>query len=223
MMPFSGGFFPGGIESTQNGIVLFSFAAAVHYLAMIKRPISAKRTLAKVAGILLLLGLAVMSDAPDLLVAALAFSAVGDAALAQDGDRAFMLGLGAFLLAHVAYAALFVTGGFENANFLIITAILVFAAIFGFVLVRKAGSLAIPVAAYVLAIASMGVSASLIGGGVLVGAVLFIASDAVLGSEKFLISTENKVRQLTGALVWILYFAGQATLTISIIRLSQLA
>ena len=44
-----------------------------------------------------------------LLTIALGFSALGDAFLANKGERNFLFGLGAFLLAHLAYTGLFVS------------------------------------------------------------------------------------------------------------------
>ena len=49
--------------------------------------------------------LAVVENGPLLLFAALALSAVGDAFLSREGDRAFLGGLASFLAAHLAYIA----------------------------------------------------------------------------------------------------------------------
>ena len=70
--------------------------------------------------------------------------------------------------------------------------------------------LAVPVAVYVLAIAVMGFGAATIGGLVLLGAAMFMASDAILGAEKFLLPDEHGLLRATASAVWILYFAGQA-------------
>lgn len=45
--------------------------------------------------------------ADPVIIAALLLSALGDIALSRDGERAFLSGLVAFALAHVAYAAVF--------------------------------------------------------------------------------------------------------------------
>jgi uncharacterized membrane protein YhhN len=87
----------------------------------------------------------------------------------------------------------------------------------GFVMVRKAGPLALPVAAYVLAIAVMGLGGVTLGGLVLLGVLLFMASDAILGSEKFLMPEASRLRRLTGPAVWILYYAGQALITLGLL------
>jgi uncharacterized membrane protein YhhN len=194
---------------------------------MLKRAPSMKRTLVKAAAVGLLAVLAVRMNAPDLLAAALAFSALGDAALAVEGapeagDRPFLFGLAAFLAAHLAYAVLFwpAGSGLQGPEWVAAAVIVLTALAYGALLFRKAGALALPVAVYVAAIAMMGVSAASIGGTVLAGALLFIASDAILGAERFLISPESPARRITAPAVWVLYWLGQAVIAVTVIRLS---
>src|SRR5690606_40854198 len=66
-----------------------------------------RRTAMKTAAVALLALLAALEGGPVLLVLALAISAVGDAFLAQNGRQRFLLGLGSFLIAHLAYIVLF--------------------------------------------------------------------------------------------------------------------
>src|SRR5690606_18296830 len=70
------------------------------------RPPSLLRMAVKTAAVGALAILALVADAPLLLVAALAFSALGDAFMA-DPDRFLPPGLGSFLLAHLLYVPLF--------------------------------------------------------------------------------------------------------------------
>ena len=93
----------------------------------------------------------------------------------------------------------------------------VFALVMGTLMVRNAGPLALPVAVYVLAIAVMGLGGVTLGGLVLLGAALFMASDAILGSEKFLMSETSSLRRLTSPAVWVLYYAGQALITLGLL------
>jgi uncharacterized membrane protein YhhN len=218
MMPFHG-----GVAADGNALLLFSMASAFLYLLMIQRAPSMKRTLAKAAATGLLAALAYREGGPDLLVAALMFSAAGDAALAQDGDRAFVTGLGAFLLAHIAYAALFWTGtgGFTTLDMAAAGAIILFGLGFGVVLVRRAGKLALPVAVYVLAIMAMGVTAAGVGGVVLAGAVLFIASDALIGTQRFLLAPGHTAQRGISVAIWVLYWLAQCILTLGVLRLAQ--
>ena len=101
-------------------------------------------------------------------------------------------------------------GGWVAAPVAVLAAIVIFSLVYGGYLVRHAGPLAVPVAVYVLAIAAMGFGAATIGGMVLLGAALFMVSDAILGAEKFLLPDDHGVLKATAPAVWIFYFAGQA-------------
>jgi len=197
-------------------ISVLGFAA---YLMVLSRPTSLKRTVAKTMAVGALAVLAWHAGGPILLVLALALSAAGDAFLAHEGDAAFLGGLGSFLLAHIAYAVLFFGAGAGQAAAPVpgLAAVIVFALVMGTLMVRNAGPLALPVAVYVLAIAVMGLGGVTLGGLVLLGAVLFMASDAILGSEKFLMSESASLRRLTSPAVWVLYYAGQALITLGLV------
>jgi uncharacterized membrane protein YhhN len=202
-------------DMTVLAFALVSALAFAIYLFMLNQPTSVGRTVAKTLAVGILAVLALAAGGPNLLVAALALSALGDAFLAHEGDAAFLGGLGSFLAAHILYAVLFVTSGdgFTGATVPGLLAVAGFAVAVGFVMVRKAGPLAWPVAAYVVAIAGMGAGGVTLGGQVLAGVVLFMASDAILGSEKFLIAENSPVRRVTGLLVWALYYSGQVLIT----------
>ncbi len=133
-----------------------------------------------------------VAGGPWLLVAALALSAVGDVLLALDeGERLFVPGLLAFLLAHLAYLALFVPDlGMPDAAWRVVA----LGALLGlggavFMRIRPAlGPLALPVAGYLAVLTAMVAAALAAGhGGLLValGALLFAASDALLAVERF--------------------------------------
>ena len=192
-----------------------AFAAAIPaalYLPYARRKPSVFRTVIKTLPLSTFALIALATGAPWPLVAALALSALGDACLAQEGEISFLAGLGSFLLAHIAYAVIFFTrgSGWEAASIVVLAAIIVFSLAYGSFLVRKAGQLAVPVAIYVLAIAVMGFGAATYGGLVLLGAASFMASDAILGAEKFLLPDDHGILKATAPAVWILYFAGQA-------------
>lgn len=197
-------------------ISVFGFAA---YLALLNQPTSLKRTIAKTVSVGALAVLSIHAGGPMLLVLALALSAAGDAFLAHEGDPAFLGGLGSFLLAHIAYAVLFVAAGpgLAAASGSGVVAVIVFALVMGTLMVRNAGPLALPVAVYVLAIAVMGLGGVTLGGLVLLGAALFMTSDAILGSEKFLMSETSSLRRLTSPAVWVLYYAGQVLITLGLL------
>ena len=207
------------LDMMEVGLLAASTIAFAVYLVMPNRPPSLKRTIAKTLAVALLSVLAYVAGGPKLLVFALALSALGDAFLAHDGDVAFLGGLGSFLAAHVVYAILFISSGpgITAAGMPGFLAIAVFALGMGFVMVRKAGPLAAPVAAYVLAVAVMGLGGVTLGGLVLAGVVLFMASDAILGSEKFLMAEDSPVRRVTVPAVWLLYYAGQVLITLGLL------
>ncbi|AKI03222.1 putative membrane protein [Hoeflea sp. IMCC20628] len=207
------------LEPLEIGLIVTSALGFAVYLAMLHRPTSLMRTVAKTLAVAALAGLTLAMGGPKLLALALILSALGDAFLAHDGDVAFLGGLGSFLAAHIAYAVLFLSSGpgLAAAPLAGLLAVAVFALVMGFVMVRKAGPLALPVAAYVLAIAVMGLGGVTLGGLVLAGVVLFMASDAILGSEKFLMPEASRLRRLTSPAVWILYYAGQALITLGLL------
>ena len=106
MMPF-----PGGIDANANATLVFSLVAAVIYAFTLNMPPSLARSAAKTLAVAMLAVLALMQGGPLLLVAALALSAVGDAFLSRDGEKAFLGGLASFLLAHILYVPLFLQSG----------------------------------------------------------------------------------------------------------------
>lgn len=215
--------FAGGIDSLSNGTLILSAAAAFLYLPMQGRPPSWRRTVAKTAAVALLAVLAVIEGGPPLLVAALVLSAAGDAFLAHDGDRAFMGGLASFLLAHLAYLTLFaeVGGGFEIVAAqpwrAVLPLVAVFAAAVLLTRMMKAAApgLRVPVAVYVLAIVAMMLTSATVGAPiVMLGAFLFVTSDAILAAEKFLMPAASHHRRWTGPAVWLLYWTAQAAITL---------
>jgi uncharacterized membrane protein YhhN len=126
------------------------------------------------------------------LVTALVFSAIGDLLLALPGLKiSFIGGLGAFLLAHLAYLRLFVPlMGDLRPHRLIGCGLIMGAA--GALLGRfwpNLGDLMLPVTVYICvlaAMACMALLASLPTVLAALGALFFVASDAMIGIEKFL-------------------------------------
>ena len=151
-------------------------------------------------------------------VVALVFSLVGDVALMLDSDR-FVVGLGAFLVAHLAYI-----GGFwvdppaagAVAIAVVATAVVMAPLARRIVTAVGAGEPALrgPVAAYIGVISLMVVSA-LASGNLLAaaGAVTFAASDTLIAWNRF-------VRPFRGAGVAIMvtYHLAQLALVVSLVR-----
>lgn len=222
MMPF-----PGGIENTANGALILSVGAAILYLFAAANAPSLRRTAVKTLAIALLAVLAFMQGAPWLLVLALALSAIGDAALSRDGDAAFLGGLASFLAAHIAYIALFLSHGLgwlaPIASSALLTTIAFVMAVTTVatlnILLRKVpAALRLPVLAYGIAILVMGLASLTTGQPwVIIGAMLFMASDTILGFERFVMSSIGQGRWAAGIAVWVLYYVAQLILTLGVI------
>lgn len=203
----------GFTTATALLLALSAGAALVYGLVFLRAPASAARSVAKTLPIAALAALAAVDGAPWLLVLALALSAVGDLALSRDGERAFIAGLAAFLLAHVAYVPLFAGVGGPLAGWRLSAAggALVYAVVVGRWLWPHLGPMRAPVAVYMLAIVAMGLAALTAPAAlwpIIAGAALFIASDTVLAAETFVFA--SKPRRWTAPVVWTTYYGGQA-------------
>lgn len=221
MMPF-----PGGPTDTANGTLLLAVLLAVAYGWLVARPPSWRRTIIKTGSILLLALLAALQGGPALLVLALALSAAGDAFLSRDGDRAFLGGLAAFLAAHMAYVALFCVAGEGLATIvgqpwrlaLGLAMIAAVALLLWRLLPAIETALRGPVIAYAAAILAMGlVSLTLPLPLAILGAVLFMASDALLATGRFLMASDSSHQAWTQPAVWALYVAAQLCITLAFV------
>ncbi|NIP83582.1 MAG: hypothetical protein GWM90_31895 [Gemmatimonadetes bacterium] len=217
---------------TTLGIVciLAGFAAAAAQVAGRDRThVTAKMTAATAY-----LGFAVALGAPassygQWVLVALAFSWLGDLFLTGGARRSFLLGLGSFLLAHIAYVVAFTVRGITPGAALLGGAVM---AAVGALVIRwlvRAGlptGLRVPVLAYVGAIGLMvALAAGAAWGpatvtrgtppspapGVLAGAILFAASDILVARQRFV--RPEPVNRLVGLP---LYFTAQLLLAASV-------
>jgi uncharacterized membrane protein YhhN len=144
------------------------------------------------------------------MVAGLVLSAVGDAFLLSEGRCAFLGGLTAFLLAHLAYAAAFAPASAPSPWGLVLVA-----AATGAVLLwlwPRLGRMRVPVVVYACAIGGMLWLAWGTGrDGIRAGAVLFWLSDLLVAKRRF-----GPASRLDRPVGWTLYFAGQYLLALSI-------
>jgi uncharacterized membrane protein YhhN len=165
-----------------------------------RRNLSAVRWFAKLAAstafVLVALSLgAAASTYGQLVLLALVLSGIGDAFLLSERSAAFLSGLGAFLLAHVAYSVAFATGALSTSVFFVS---LICAAAIGLITLRWLwgwldAANKVAVAAYVgtivamcaLAIAHSAVSRSWLAA---IGAVAFAASDISVARDRFVAS-----------------------------------
>ncbi|RUZ47751.1 lysoplasmalogenase family protein, partial [Mesorhizobium sp. M7A.F.Ca.CA.004.05.2.1] len=207
--------FAGGIDANANATLIFSLAAAVIYAFTLGMPPTLARSAAKTLAVAMLAVLAGLQGGPLLLVAALALSAAGDAFLSRDGEKAFLGGLASFLVAHIVYVALFLRSGgglgvlgAEPWRGAIGLAMAVFVVIMLAALWRRVGpGLGIPITVYIAAILAMGISALTTSNmWVIGGAVLFMVSDGLLATEKFLVAAISPHRAWMRFAVWALYY-----------------
>jgi uncharacterized membrane protein YhhN len=148
-------------------------------------------------------------------VVALAFSLLGDIFLMLPSDK-FVFGLGAFLLGHVAYTVglnLHTEGLWLFAIPIpIVAGALAVRLVRG---IRRQGEDALvpPVIAYVVVIGAMVCSAVASGNALAAtGALLFMASDALIGETRFV-----KAQVWGGLAIMVTYHLGQALLTLSLV------
>lgn len=129
---------------------------------------------------------------------ALVLSLIGDVFLmfgdgARTSDRAFVAGLASFLLAHVAFVWAFLQGIQAPALPGWLAVIVFLAAGYLFVMLPRAGVLKLPVLVYTLVLAAMVFAAAARHASIgddaslraLLGALLFMVSDALLGWRRF--------------------------------------
>ncbi len=193
-------------------LLIIAVGAAVAYAVLFlppqaSWPRSILKTLPLACGALVALQL----GAPLLLFAGMALSAAGDFALSRDGEKWFLAGLGAFLAAHLAYIALFATlaeGDWGRARWFGTAALAVYGAVYLALIWRRLGDMRWAVAGYVATILGMGVAAIATGDLFLIlGAVLFIASDSILALEMFVFA--DRRRRWTASAIWETYIAAQ--------------
>jgi uncharacterized membrane protein YhhN len=114
----------------------------------------------------------------------------------HESRRAFVVGLGLFLLAHVAYTAVFASLGRSSGWDVLSAAVLLAAGLGFYALIRpNLGTMRVPVIAYMVVISVMvnravsTLASPLFGAGqaamVAAGAVLFYVSDVILAAARF--------------------------------------
>lgn len=116
----------------------------------------------------------------------LLFSWVGDVTLGSPGDLGFLVGLGFFLLAHVAYIVLFLRRLRRRRLRPAAIVYLVWWVGLVVVLAPHLGSLLIPVAIYGLVLGVMGAIGLSCHRWIAIGGALFVVSDSLLGLNRFL-------------------------------------
>jgi uncharacterized membrane protein YhhN len=151
----------------------------------------------------------------------LLFSAGGDIVLATKIPLYFVTGLSLFLVAHIFYAISFYrrprVGVWKRKLRLgLVLAVVVTMAV---LILPRTGALLVPVTAYLLAISTMGVLATLQredGFLLHAGAVLFIVSDSIIALNKFVAPVPS-----AGVLIMCTYYLAQILLARGILGISR--
>ncbi len=146
----------------------------------------------------------------------LLLSFFGDVALMGPRDPWFLVGLGAFLVAQVAYAIGFsrdLRRSVVRRRPLLVLPYLALVVALVVWLAPDLGDLLVPVAVYAVAIGVMAVLATGVSPAVAVGALLFVASDALLAATSL---AGRLVLPMSGLWVMSTYLAGQGLIAVGV-------
>lgn len=208
-------------------IVVSALAALAYGLILSARPPSLQRTVVKIAAVGAIAVIAFLSDAPWLLAAGLLLCVVGDGFLAGDPRRWLPAGLFAFLLGHVLLIFLFQETrdpALEMTPLQLAGAVAVGLAAVSTLawLWRALGPMRAAVTLYAIIIAVMVGSGFLLPAfywPAMLGAVLFMTSDAILAGALFREEALFGSDRLTRWAIWFLYYGGQALIAWAFLRL----
>ncbi|NVK37735.1 MAG: lysoplasmalogenase [Gammaproteobacteria bacterium] len=177
----------------------------------------------KIIPILLLITYAAMSiqgRVRNLLLIGLSFSLLGDILLSLNG--LFIHGLGAFLIAQLTYAALFIsqarisTSGFTFASIMVLLV-----GIAAWQILPQTADLKWVVLAYMIAITTMAISAGFRNDPAFlftaIGAAIFVLSDTIIAINKFIAPFE-----WAGIGIMVTYYLAQLMITLGVCRHSIL-
>ena len=212
-------------------MALGAVAAAAYGLYFLRREPTFIRAIVKTTFMTASAGALISIGAPFPLVAAIAFSALGDFFLAFKSKWTLPFGILAFLIAQLAYVLIFVAIWFFSGDnspllprYIAMGAVIITAIAFLVWMAPKLGWMALGVVPYAIAIAGMGVAAMWlpwVGWPAMVGALLFLTSDFVLAAELFRLPAEAPVRRITAPIVWWTYAAAQVLIIWGVINLIQ--
>jgi uncharacterized membrane protein YhhN len=141
----------------------------------------------------------------------------GDVTLASPGDLGFLVGLGFFLLAHVAYIVLFLRRLRVRRLRPIALVYLGWWVGLVVVLAPHLGPLLVPVAVYGLVLGTMGAVGLSCNRWIAAGGALFVVSDSLLGLNRFLPGFELWQVDL---LIMLSYLAAQGLIAFGAIRMA---
>lgn len=157
----------------------------------------------------------VRSELAILVTLALVLSWLGDVTLGSVGEIWFLVGLGFFLLAHVAYLVLFTRRLKQAPIHTWALAYLVWWVALVAILWPHLGNLLVPVAVYGLVLGLMGAVALSCNRWIAVGGALFVVSDTLLGVNRFHPDFEWP---LVHVVIMLTYLAAQGLIAYGAIR-----
>jgi len=211
------------MSEALTGLLLASAAgAALWYGVIVVQPVSALRSAVKTWSVAALALAALALGAPAALVLALGLSACGDWALSRAGGWTLPAGMADFGAAHLAYLWLFWGAGgadpalLEGWRLWAALALVLVGGGYAALLWRGGAPMRGAMLGYAALILAMAVSAIALPPGrevALAGALLFVASDALLGSHIFLRRGIGPAREERG--LWALYWLAQALLLLA--------
>lgn len=195
-------------------MMLMSIATvtALAYLPLTAREPGMWRSGIKTAPVLCLALIAALAGLPVLLIVGLALSAFGDWALSRPGERAFLMGLIGFALAHLCYILLFAVH-LEGFALWTLAPFLLLALSTEVWLVPHTGAIKNPVRLYVILICVMAVAAVNLPAPLRLasfGAMAFVLSDLILALQRFRLSGAGRLDHVAGYVLWMLYVVAQA-------------
>lgn len=214
--PAIGGANPSPTMPTAISLTMACLAAVAALLVAERRGQAAAKVVAKLAASTFFVLVAVSLDAQrstygQLILGALVLGWIGDALLLFSEPRAFMAGLVAFLLSHTLFAAAFAIGDLSVIAMAIASGVAVVfgGAVLRWLLPHTPAPFKVPVLVYVIVILGMcivaaGHARACDRWGVLVGAILFAASDLAVARQRFV--RPGYINHLWG---WPAYFVAQ--------------
>lgn len=153
-----------------------------------------------------------------LLAAALVFSAGGDIVLSS-GEAFFVAGLGLFLVAHLCYIGAFALDrAYQPARLGVLLGVVAVAITMAVFLAPRLGDMRVPVLVYIAVITGMVITATLNTRGgwlLIVGALLFLLSDATIAVNRFLVEAPHPAASY---IIMPTYYGAQYCIAMAFVR-----